>query len=184
MSLTEELKLEHQAVITILEILRQVSVKINSDEPVDIQHLEQLLKILKEFVDQSHHGKEEKILFTGLEKAGFPKEGGPVGVMLIEHDNGRSYIQGMRNAVALVKAGDEDALKNFVANALSYSSLMVDHIYKEDNILYPMADMHLPAEVKEAMLNDFKRIETETIGLNNTGFYLKQIENLKSIYLS
>jgi hemerythrin-like domain-containing protein len=179
---TEELKLEHQAVLSILEILNSISAKIRRGEPVDIQHLEQILKILKEFVDQSHHGKEEKILFTALEKLGFPKEGGPVGVMLVEHDNGRSYIQGMREAVASVKAGDQSALKDFAVNASYYSALMVEHIYKEDNILYPMADMHLSPDDKRTMLNDFRKIEKEAIGLDHLKVYLDQIEELKAIY--
>lgn len=114
---------------------------------------------------QSHHGKEEKILFTALERLGFPREGGPVGVMLTEHDNGRQYIQGMRDAVVQIKSGDQEGLKKFAVNASYYSALMVEHIYKEDNILYPMADMHLSSDEKNVMLSDFQKVEEEAIGL-------------------
>ncbi len=179
---TEELKEEHEAVLSVLEILRNISEKIRSGQEIDVQHLDQLLIILKEFVDHSHHGKEEKILFTALERLGFPSEGGPVGVMLSEHDNGRQYIQGMGDAVASIKAGDPDGLKKFANNASYYSSLMVDHIHKENNVLYPMADMHLSIEDKNTMLNDFKKVESDAIGLGNKHKYLDQIKELKSIY--
>lgn len=179
---TEELKTEHQAVLSVLEILQNVSEKIRDKQNIEIQHLEQLLKILKEFVDQSHHGKEEKILFTALERLGFPREGGPVGVMLTEHDNGRQYIQGMRDAVVQIKSGDQEGLKKFAVNASYYSALMVEHIYKEDNILYPMADMHLSSDEKNVMLSDFQKVEEEAIGLGNTKVYLDQINTLKEIY--
>lgn len=180
---TEELKAEHQAVLSVLQILQNISEKIRSGQEIEIAHLEQLLKILREFVDQSHHGKEEKILFSALEKLGFPRQEGPVGVMLSEHDNGRQYIQGMRDAVAKIKSGEHDGLKDFAVNASYYSTLMVDHIYKEDNILYPMADMHLSVGEKEAMLSDFKQVEDEAIGLGNKKKYLDQIEVLKKNYM-
>lgn len=179
---TEELKEEHVAVLSVLEILQTISQKIISGKEIEVQHLDQLLTILKEFVDYSHHGKEEKILFKALEQLGFPKEGGPVGVMLSEHDNGRQFIQGMHDAVALIKAGDPDGLRKFAANASYYVSLMVDHIHKENNVLYPMADMHLSLENKNAMLKDFEQVEADAIGLGNKNKYLEQIKELKSIY--
>lgn len=179
---TEELKLEHQAVLNVLDILKKISGRIRSGQGVDINHLDQILEILKEFVDYSHHGKEEKILFEALERLGFSREAGPVGVMLAEHDNGRQYIQGMRDAVGLVKTGDLDGLKKFAVNASYYSSLMVDHIYKEDNILYPMADMHLSIEEKSSMMDEFKKLEEGTIGRVKKESYLKQINELKKVY--
>jgi hemerythrin-like domain-containing protein len=179
---TEELKEEHEAVLSVLEILQTISQKIISGQVIEVQHLNQLLTILKEFVDYSHHGKEEKILFTALEKLGFPKEGGPVGVMLSEHDNGRQYIQGMRDAVALIKAGEPEGPRKFATNASYYCSLMVDHIHKENNVLYPMADMHLTADDKNAMLEDFKQVEADAIGLGNKNKYLEQIKELRAIY--
>ena len=57
------------------------------------------LGFLKEFADKCHHGKEEGILFPALTAAGLPSQGGPVGVMLHEHVEGRALIQEMEKAV-------------------------------------------------------------------------------------
>jgi hemerythrin-like domain-containing protein len=43
-------------------------------------------------VHQWHHGKEEEILFPLLEKKGIPADGGPLGVMLMEHGRARALI--------------------------------------------------------------------------------------------
>lgn len=41
-------------------------------------------------------------------KAGIPKECGSIAVMLADHDEGRSYVQGMKVAVEKYRAGDWD----------------------------------------------------------------------------
>jgi hemerythrin-like domain-containing protein len=176
---TEILKEEHQAVLIVLDILDKLSQRIRTDLEINVEDLDQLLEILKEYVDRNHHGKEEEIFFPALEKLGLSRESGPVGVMLMEHDNGRQYIQGMRDAVAEFKAGNSEALKKFATNASYYTELMNEHIYKENNILYPMSDMHLSQEEKSLILEDFANIEKERIGTGKAGEYLRRISDLQ-----
>lgn len=176
---TEILKAEHEAVLIVLNILDKVSQLIRAGQNINIGDLDQLLDILKEYVDRNHHGKEEEIFFPALEKLGLSRESGPVGVMLMEHDNGRQYIQGMRDAVGEFKAGNSEALKKFAANASYYTELMNEHIYKENNILYPMSDMHLSQEEKNMMLDDFANIEKERIGTDKADEYLLRISDLQ-----
>ncbi|MBC7260375.1 MAG: hemerythrin, partial [Chloroflexi bacterium] len=56
------------------------------------------------------------------------------------------------------------AASDFVANARGYIALLRQHIHKEDNILYRMADMHLTAEKQEELLEQFDQVERERIG--------------------
>lgn len=176
---TEILKEEHQAVLTVLDILDKLSQRIRTGQEIKVEDLDQLLEILKEYVDRNHHGKEEEIFFPALEKLGLSRESGPVGVMLMEHDNGRQYIQGMRDAVAEFKAGNSEALKKFATYASYYTELMNEHIYKENNILYPMSDMHLSQEEKSLILEDFANIEKERIGTGKAEEYLRRISDLQ-----
>ena len=68
-----------------------------------------------------------------------PAEGGPIAVMLAEHDQGRAYTRGMVDAAQRLKQGDGDAAQQLVDNALGYAGLLRQHIQKEDQILFPMA---------------------------------------------
>ena len=70
------------------------------------------MEFIATFADHNHHGKEEDILFPAMEKAGFPRDGGPVGVMLMEHTQGREYVGAMRLAVARLKNGSPVAAEN------------------------------------------------------------------------
>lgn len=86
---TEQLKDEHSGIKSMLDILAKVCDRLESGERVDQRHLDKILEFLNVFVDKSHHAKEEDILFPAMERAGIPREGGPIGVMFAEHRLGR-----------------------------------------------------------------------------------------------
>jgi len=51
-----------------------------------------------------------------------------------------------------------------VANARGYTELLLTHIDKEDNVLYPIAEARLTAETQAALSAAFERIEEERVG--------------------
>ena len=180
---TEQLKEEHEAIKLMLRISEKVCEKLESGEEVDPEHLEQIVEFIKVFADKCHHGKEEDLLFTAMEEAGIPKKGGPIGVMLTEHDMGRGYVKGMSEAVAKYKAGDRKVSSAIVGNARNYIALLTQHIDKEDNILYPMADMHLSEERQKELLEEFERVEREKIGVGKHEEFHELLNHLRKVYL-
>jgi hemerythrin-like domain-containing protein len=180
---TEQLKEEHQAIKVMLRILEKVCQKLESGEEVNPEHLEQMVEFIKAFADKCHHGKEEDLLFIAMEEAGIPKESGPIGVMLTEHDMGRGYVRGMSEAVTQYKAGDRKASSAIVENARNYIALLTQHIDKEDHILYPMADMHLSEERQKELVEEFERVEREEIGVGKHQEFHQLLEHLREVYL-
>lgn len=180
---TEILKDEHQGIKTGLRILGRIADKLNSGQAVPPEHLEQLVDFIRTFADRCHHGKEEDLLFVEMEKAGVPKEGGPIAVMLVEHDQGRGYVRGMAEAIPGYKAGDPAAARKFAQNAHNYIGLLTQHIDKEDNILYVIADMHLSDEQQACLLEGFDRVEMERIGPGKHEEYHHMLDRLSAIYL-
>ncbi|MFC1972404.1 hemerythrin domain-containing protein [Chloroflexota bacterium] len=87
-----------------------------------------------------------------MENVGIPRDRGPIGVMLREHEMGRSYVKNMSEAVEKYKAGESSYSSQFVENAKKYTELLTQHIDKEDNILYPMADMQLSEEKQRELI--------------------------------
>ena len=177
-----ELKDEHQAVKLTLKILGEISSRLSQGRDVDLTHLDQLLEFLTTFVDRCHHGKEEDLLFPALEKAGVPREGGPIGVMLHEHDQGRDYIRGLRQGVADLKSGDKSGVTKIVENIEGYSELLSRHIEKEDNILYPMAEKAFSDEQNEALSEGFTVIEEQRVGTGKHEEFHRMLHHLKEIY--
>ncbi|MCE5196541.1 MAG: hemerythrin domain-containing protein [Negativicutes bacterium] len=153
----QDLKKEHTAILNVLEITDHV---LSSQLETDKKMLfgEQLVYFLKTFADQCHHGKEENYLFPVLEKLGIPKQGGPIGVMLIEHQMGREYLALISQAVI---AADP---VNFQLNANHYAILLRSHIEKENNVLFVMADRACSEAKQDELYKQFEQFEETVMG--------------------
>jgi hemerythrin-like domain-containing protein len=64
-----------------------------------------------------------------------PLEGGPLAVMLIEHEQGRHHLRTMTRALAGASRGDTEAVRVFAEHARSYARLLRQHMGKEDGVL-------------------------------------------------
>src|SRR3989339_212912 len=80
----EELRADHEKILTELA-------KLEADPE---GHAKEFL----EFAEPHHH-KEEQVLFPALEQKGIPNEGGPIGVMLMDHEVKRGHVKDLRKAV-------------------------------------------------------------------------------------
>ena len=180
---TDILKKEHDAILLMLGVIEKVCDKLEFGEIVNPQHLEQIVEFIQVFADKCHHGKEEELLFVEMNKAGFPKEAGPIAVMLQEHELGRSFVRQMAEASRDYSLGKPGSGKKFEDNARGYVALLQQHISKENNILFPLADSHIPENVQERLLTDFEKVESEKIGAGKHEELHKVIDSLKNFYL-
>lgn len=181
---TEILIKEHDAILVMLEILQAVSTRLENNEPVKPEHLPQIVEFIRVFADKCHHGKEENLLFKSLVKAGLPEKGGPVAVMLAEHEMGRNFVSNMDAAASAFKGGDQTAAGQFIENARGYASLLSQHILKENEVLFPMADRVIPQNEQSQLLEDFDKVETEIVGDGVHERFHKLLDLLKSEYLN
>jgi hemerythrin-like domain-containing protein len=134
---------------------------------------------IKGFADGCHHKKEEGVLFKAMAAAGMPTQAGPIAVMLAEHEQGRAYTRGMRQAAEGLQGGDEAARAAVIRNARGYAALLRQHIAKEDGVLFPMADQVIPLAAQGRVAEDFERIEHEETGEGVHEKYLALAEALE-----
>ncbi|MBS1271995.1 MAG: hypothetical protein MAGBODY4_01131 [Candidatus Marinimicrobia bacterium] len=183
MKATDVLRDEHEAVRVAMQILGKICDRIEAGEDFEVRHLEQLLDFIRVFTDKCHHGKEEDLLFPAMEEIGIPSEGGPVGVMLSEHETMREYIRNFANALERYGAGDESAKDDIVENVRTYLQWLDGHIEKENNILFMMADSHLSADKQEELYEAFETLEEERIGKDVHEQFHQMLHELAKHYL-
>ncbi len=175
----DDLTHEHQAILSALGILDRIAKRIGGGGRPEPKDLRDFLGFLKEFADKCHHGKEEGILFPALVKAGIPEKGGPVGVMLSEHVQGRKLIAEMESAVT----GTADYRK-FASAAQEYSDLLKSHIEKENRVLFPAAENTLSAGQLEQIYGSFEEHEENVIGHGRHEELHAMLKALKKKYLA
>jgi uncharacterized protein len=96
-------------------------------------------RYLVEYVDGCHNKKEENHLFPLIEQRGIPRHGGPLAVMLMEHEQNRALLPPLMRLVGAYAGGDAAVLDQLRAAFSEYFALMKSHFWKENDILYPMA---------------------------------------------
>ncbi len=152
-SATAKLSEEHQIILKVIAALRAHCDALAGNAAIDKAFFEKVLDFIKGYADRFHHAKEEDILFPELGEPGVEMHCDPRQQMLHEHDLGRGFVRGME---AALKAGQRAEL---VENARGYCGLLEDHIYKEDNILYPMAEEALGAKRSAEILARFAEVD-------------------------
>jgi len=131
---------EHEKILGFLQELEATNQLIQNMKNYDENHqaFKKLLHIAEHLVGaEPHHTREEEVLFPELESRGLY---GPPQVMRIEHNEIRPKKKELKELASSVQNLDFNIFKeklddvsNFIIATLS------EHIYKENNILYPMA---------------------------------------------
>jgi hemerythrin-like domain-containing protein len=164
MSPTETLKHEHQIVLLVLTGAEREAKAIEAGSQVHVEEIEQMVDFFKNFVDRCHHSKEERHLFPAMNAKGMPLESGPLAVMLHEHEQGRASVRAIAGALERVESGDVRAGAELAEAMLGYVELLRNHIFKEDNVLFPMADRLLPDPEQGDLAALFDKVEEEEMG--------------------
>ncbi len=184
MNATDDLRNEHEGIKVALAVLDRLAGDLEAGRGADVDDVDAIIDFLRTFADRCHHGKEEDLLFPAMEKAGVPREGGPIGVMLTEHTHGREFIRAMADSLPGLRAGDPDARRTFAQAAHGYVRLLNDHIRKENDVLFTMADRHIPQEEQASLTEGFERIEQERIGPGVHERYHAMLDRLRDRYLA
>ena len=149
------LKAEHQVILRVIRVLGTLMDRFEGSGEFPESPLARCVEFLRLFADACHHGKEEDLLFPILESRGIPREGGPIGVMLHEHQVARQLTKEMSDALALFRSGVAAAKRDFCQAARSYIDLLTNHIFKEDNILFNMGARVMGAVDQNALASQF-----------------------------
>ena len=97
MDAIETLMDEHELILAALDRLDAFHADLEAGTGTDAaaERVAGFVNFFTEFVDEIHHIKEEDLLFKAMADHGFPVEGGPIAVMLGEHDQGRALVDVM-----------------------------------------------------------------------------------------
>jgi hypothetical protein len=118
-----------------------------------------LREYLGGYVDRCHNQKEEQHLFALIEQRGVPRRGGPLAVMLAEHERARAILARLDPQAAAFVAGDRGKLAELQATFAEYAAQCKEHFWKENDILYPLAERVLSAEDSAAVVQGIAALE-------------------------
>lgn len=154
MALSESMQLlvrEHHVIEKVVNALATTLDTSERSGEVPFEFLDRTLVFLARFADCRHHAKEEWHLFPALEARGLPHDAGPIACMLHEHSVARGHIRQANALLNRVRAGDAQAWEELRSELAAYIVLIRNHIAKENQVLFVLADRLLTAEERLAL---------------------------------
>jgi hemerythrin-like domain-containing protein len=162
MDATRCLREEHQVILKVLGCFEIALRTAQESNRVDREVFEPFVTFFRGFADRCHHCKEEDRLFPQLERKGMPREGGPIGVMIQEHELGRLHVRTIAGSLEAAAGGDADATRTVLEHGHRFLALLRAHIDKEDHCLFGMADQLIHDADLTALADAYRDAESDT----------------------
>ena len=164
---TASLRRDHDLIEKVVRAMEAAAVLLRRGAGVPAPVIGQVVDFTSNFTDVCHHGKEENALFPALERAGMPSRMGPIAVMLAEHERSREIAGRMARAAESYER--DGSARGELASAMEeYASHITEHIWKENNRLFMMADARL-APSAGRVAADLDSTEEERLGRAGAG---------------
>jgi DUF438 domain-containing protein len=138
---------EHREILKAVDELKKILDKLGSAN--DFGEVSGGLEVMRHALDHlieadKHHKREEDVLFPTLQRYGIVE---PPTVMLMEH---QTFVPKKKELHELLECPEKLPYSEFAEKARELGEVIVNmipsHIYKEDNILYPMALQVIPKD--------------------------------------
>ena len=168
---TEILSEEHKNILKVIDALEKECNEIEDGKGADKVFFTKVIDFIKNYADKFHHAKEEDILFKEMQNTELHCD--PTQQMLFEHEQGRKFVMEMERGI---KENNDTPI---IENARNYCYLLKEHIYKEDNILYPMADEVFNSKMQSLILVKFREAEKKRFRNGTKEKYLSFVRRLK-----
>ncbi|MGK2914946.1 MAG: hemerythrin domain-containing protein [Porticoccaceae bacterium] len=152
---------EHRYILKVVHALSVIDDDLSRGQTVAVELIHKIVDFMRAFADKCHHAKEEAILFPAMETKGVPKTGCPLAGLKLEHVKGRELVTALEAAAGIYADGKSAAVEA-LRNAISgIRQLYPNHIWKEDEMVFPMAKgLFSPAELVKIKLA-FDKAESE-----------------------
>jgi hemerythrin-like domain-containing protein len=174
---------EHRLILKSLDAAEAMADRFEEKGEIHGDDLRKFVSFVTDYADEFHHKKEEDVLFKWMEERGFPAQGGPIAMMLFEHDAGRDLVAAVKDGFERWNAGDKGGVTAVAGNLRAFAGHLRQHIFKEDNILYPMAlSLFGVAGEDEAVVRRYREKVSEARSAVVNHDYGKIVSELEGIY--
>ena len=172
---TQNLEDDHVYILELTEIM----VKMAGLPALDPRQVEEVADIIRNYADGLHHAKEEHLLFPLMVEKVFSDQFGPIAVMLSDHKQGRQFVGEMAEGAADLRKGDTGSAAKIRNAMVGYAELLQNHIAKENNVLFRMADQVMDSAEESALISRFTELDRGNESSAAKSGYISRIKALR-----
>jgi hemerythrin-like domain-containing protein len=162
---TQVMEVEHRNIETVVKALGDLAFVIEKGQRADAAMLATAVEFFRVYADKLHHGKEETLFFPMLVKRGVPPQGCPIGGLNHEHEKGRALVLALAERAPAYGQGKPGSREALLETLRGIVDLYQNHIWKEDAMVFPMADKVLTAADQAELSEKFGEVD-RAVGLD------------------
>ena len=176
MSATDELLRDHVFIRRLQAVIEKCYTMLYDGKDVPFKDLVLIADIIEQFVDELHHGKEEKGYFPETHDRDHYSE--EIRKFVIEHEFGRRIARRVRIHLEEFLTG-KDAREPLARYLKTYSVFILDHTSKEDTFFERVKEKGSLSQAEEqALTRHFERIRHQCSF--NSSSMIEALERLES----
>ena len=147
---------EHRSIAAILRGMQYLVNEIRMRKArIDLRVLRAMLYYLDTFSERMHHPKEDRYLFTAMRKRGAEADT-LIAELEKEHAGGANSLRQLEQYLARYEEGGDKEFPAFASAVEKFVQGYWDHMRKEEEIVFPLAEKLLTASDFEAIDRAFK----------------------------
>ena len=156
-----QLMIEHRLIDRMINLVKDEMDWIGEYHVVDPVFLETSVYFMRHYTDICHHGKEEDIYFSALQKKPItPELRKTLEDLIQEHAFARRTVEEIEEAKNSYATGDKEAMAKVISALNIITIFYPQHIEKEEkHFFYPSMD-YFSKEEKDQMLLDFSAFDS------------------------
>ena len=173
MSATESLRNDHRQITRLEKIITQCYTKLNAGQEIPFSDIEQMTRVMSEFLDAIHYSREEDAYFACVASYDTLKE--EIRGFMIEHEFARRIAHSVHTHLQIWKKGKNE--REPVARFLkTYAVYLDDHITKEEDFFDRSEREVLSQEEEKIMYEEFRAVTAITTRLDEMLEIISKLE--------
>jgi len=149
----DPLRSEHTLILQTIDRLEARSHE-SPDGRLPLDYARAALAFMRVYIDENHHGKEERVLFAQMEADPFLS--GIAAVLMADHRDGRELVDAIERAV--------ESGRPVVREIDAYAAYIRDHIRRENDMVFQAAESRFDESTMSTIRAAFFDIEAEVLG--------------------
>jgi hemerythrin-like domain-containing protein len=173
MSATATLRNDHRQIRRLEKIIIQCYTNLHAGHDIPFADMEEIVRIMSEFLDAIHYSREEDAYFPCIASYGFLKD--EIRAFMIEHEFSRRIANNVAKHLQKWKKGEDD--REPVARFLkAYAVYLNDHMTKEERFFDKIEEQVLSQEEEKMMYDEFRAV---TLVITKLDKIIKSIDFLE-----
>jgi hemerythrin-like domain-containing protein len=151
----DQLRREHDAVYSFVDVLNLACKTLRDGKQPEREFFDSAVVFAHDYVDRYHHSKEEMQAFVLLAQRQSGRLDGLIDTMRQQHERGRNHFAAIASQLPAYERGDEGAARRIADEMEAFTTMLVEHAYREDSVLFPLAKQTLTEEDDSSLLKAF-----------------------------